>query len=196
MKPIINHSPIWSTNKKTTPRNKKNGKHHQRKNYFYSVRAEVHPLQAFPYHVRAEVKEPHRTARIAEELQQDRLQIHGEDPWKGLRYVNTHCLFHDISNHKKVDQNPPSLPFWYCIFLSFLVTFKDASNMERSTVPLKTAPLAWYEPHWKYPNSLVAASSNRWHLPPVFRSNKNMTGVQASASGGCVLQSGPRKIQL
>lgn len=126
MKPIINHSPIWSTNKKNYPARQKNGKHHQRKDYFYSVRRGSPPKSvsvallgkktrrqkiSFPncvivYHVRAEVNEPHRTARIAEELQQDRLQVHGENPWKGLRYVNTHCLFHDISNHKKIEPNP------------------------------------------------------------------------------------------
>lgn len=114
--------------RKTTPRNKKNGKHHKKKKLFYSARRGSPPKSvsvalwlgkktrrqkiSFPncvivYHVRAEVNEPHRTARIAEELQQDRLQIHGEDPWKGLRYVNTHCLFpRHLKPQKKLNKIP------------------------------------------------------------------------------------------
>lgn len=124
MKPIINHSPIWSTNKKIRGSPPKSvsvavvvGKKDQEtKNQFSKL---CHCLQ---YHVRAEVKEPHRTTRIAEELQQDRLQIHGENPWKGLRYVNTHCLFpQHLKSQKKLTKIPifslfgtaSSLAFWW-----------------------------------------------------------------------------------
>ena len=215
-KPIINHSPIWSTNEKLPHATKKWKTPPKKKKLFYSVRRGSPPKSvsvalllgkktrgkkiSFPnsvivYHVRAEVNEPHRTARIAEELQQDRLQIHGENPWERSSICRQYSLF--VPRHLKSQKSwpkSPSLAFWYCIFLSSLVTFKDASNMERSTVLFKLRLLHCMSRTEDIPtlSLLPVAIDGIGHL--FFGPTKISPGSRPRA--WCVLQSGPRKIQV